>query len=390
MLAFGAAQLQLGRGRRIGQRLEHRTRIGVPAEDLEQARAGIQAVVEAVPAVLVEDVAAHLAGQRRAGLLQARLDQRMPGARHHRHAAARAHIAGQVAGAFHVVDDRAAGVARQHLVGQQHQLTVGEDDAAAAGDHAQSVAVAVEGQADLAVGLAQAGDQVLQVLGMRGIGVVVGEGAVDLAEQLGHLAPERPVQGRRDRARHAVAAIDGDLHAARQPDVAGDARDVALGQRLLAQAAALRRRHRAQARGRDVLAQPGDGLAVDRIAADHHLQAVVLGRIVAAGDRHAGTGAELEGAVIDDRRGDHADVDDVDTGVTQALGERRRERGPGEPAIAADHRLVAAGGANPGAHRQTDRAHHVGAEVAIDDAADVVGLEDAAIEVVHGRARKRG
>ena len=46
-----------------------RRRIGVPREDLEQPRAGVEPVVEAVPALPEERVAAHLAGQRGAGLL---------------------------------------------------------------------------------------------------------------------------------------------------------------------------------------------------------------------------------------------------------------------------------------------------------------------------------
>ena len=65
--------------------------------NFEQPRAGVQAVVEAVPALLEEDVAAHLAGQRRAGLLQLGLDQRMAGFPHQRLAAVVADPAGEVA-----------------------------------------------------------------------------------------------------------------------------------------------------------------------------------------------------------------------------------------------------------------------------------------------------
>ena len=69
VLAFGARDVELGRGHGVGQRVEQRRRIRVARQDLEQARARVEAVVEAVPALLEERVAAHLAGERRADLL---------------------------------------------------------------------------------------------------------------------------------------------------------------------------------------------------------------------------------------------------------------------------------------------------------------------------------
>jgi hypothetical protein len=91
------------------------------------------------------------------------------------------------------------------------------------GDHAQAVAVAVEGQAQLGVGGVHGLDQVGQVLGLAGVGVVVGEVAVDLGVQVDHLAAQRAQDGRRGRTRDAVARIDHDLHRARQLAVADDA-----------------------------------------------------------------------------------------------------------------------------------------------------------------------
>jgi transposase len=49
----------------VGSAVEHGARVGMPRQDLQQAAAGIGAVVEAEPALLEEDVAAHLAAQRR-------------------------------------------------------------------------------------------------------------------------------------------------------------------------------------------------------------------------------------------------------------------------------------------------------------------------------------
>jgi hypothetical protein len=47
-------------------------------EDLQQAAAGVGAVVEAEPALLEEDVAAHLAAQRRADFLHLALMSEWP------------------------------------------------------------------------------------------------------------------------------------------------------------------------------------------------------------------------------------------------------------------------------------------------------------------------
>ena len=61
----GASTLSSGVETPFGQRVRA-PRVGVCAlrgEDLEQARGGVDAVVEAVPALVEEDVAAHLAGE---------------------------------------------------------------------------------------------------------------------------------------------------------------------------------------------------------------------------------------------------------------------------------------------------------------------------------------
>src|SRR6185437_12829776 len=82
--------------------------------------------------------AAHLAGQFGGRLAHLRLDQRMPGAPHQRAAAGVEDLPLQVTGALHVVDDDAAGLARQHIAREQHQQAVGVDDLARARDHAGS------------------------------------------------------------------------------------------------------------------------------------------------------------------------------------------------------------------------------------------------------------
>src|SRR3546814_3564302 len=94
-------------------------------------------------------VAAHLAGQLGLGLAHLRLDQRVPGLPHQRAAAVTQDVAGQAAGALDVEQDHRARVAFEHVGGEQHQQAVGEDVLAVAGDHAEAVAIAVEGDAQV-------------------------------------------------------------------------------------------------------------------------------------------------------------------------------------------------------------------------------------------------
>src|SRR5690606_28065215 len=162
VLSLGRLELQLGRGGGIRERVEPAARVGLAREDLEQPGAGVQPVVEAVPALLEEDVAAHLAGERRAGLAQLRLDQRVPGPPHERLAAMLAHVLRDIAAALHVVDDLRAGDPRQDVLREEHQLPVGIDDLPVLDDDPEPVAVAVEGQANLRVRLAQAANEVLE------------------------------------------------------------------------------------------------------------------------------------------------------------------------------------------------------------------------------------
>ena len=130
VLALGAGDVELRRRDGVGQRVEHGRRIVVPRQDLEQPRAGVEAVVEAVPALLEERVAAHLAGERRADFLHLALDQRVAGLPQQRHAAVARDPRLQVARRLDVVDDGRAGLAREHVGGEQHQLPVRVDDVA--------------------------------------------------------------------------------------------------------------------------------------------------------------------------------------------------------------------------------------------------------------------
>src|SRR3954468_9962581 len=104
-LAFFQLPVDLGSRWRVRQALQHGARIPLPREHLEQARAAVEGIVEAVPAFLEEGVAGHLAGEQRAGLLQLRLDERVAGLPDERLAAMALDPGRKQARALHVVDD---------------------------------------------------------------------------------------------------------------------------------------------------------------------------------------------------------------------------------------------------------------------------------------------
>ena len=302
----------------------------------------------------------------------------MAGAPHQRLPAPLADPRCQVAGALHVVDDGGAGILLQHVGRIEHQLPVGEDHLAVARDHAQPVAVPIEGQADVRMTGLHLADQVAQVLGMGRIGVMVREMPVHLAVQLGEIRDaQRPQQRRCHRTRHAIASIHHHLQGAGQLHLASNAGDV-VGHHV-------QRAHRARRggkqrritcrisqRGRDV----ADVLAVQRGAAQHHLQAVVFGRVVAAGDGHARATAGQHRGEVHQRRGHHADVDHVHPGGTQPGRQRSRQRRARQPAVTAHHHLADAPGSCLGAQRQADGRDGLFRQCGLDDAADVIGLED--------------
>ena len=383
--------LDLRGGHRIGQLVQHlRRSLHAPGQDLQQARGRVQAVIEAVPALAEEEVAAHLAGQFGLGLAHLGLDQRVPGLPHQRAAALAQDVVGQLAGALDVVDHHGARIALQHIGGEQHQQPVREHHLAFLGHHAQAVAVAVEGQAQVGVEALDHLHQVLEVVRLARVRVVVGEAAVDLAVQRDHLGADGLQQARGDVAGNTIAGVDHHLQRPLHLHVVGDAADVVFVHRLLDQrtgAAA-----RLQAAFADALAQVLDRVAGQGLATDHDLEAVVVGRIVAAGHRHAAAGAQVVGGEIHHRSGHHAHVDHVAAGLAQALDQAAGQLRAGQAAIAADHDVGQALVGHHVAHRLADPGGDLRGQFTADHAADVIGAEDARLQRDlrrHGRGPHR-
>ena len=117
-------------------------------------------------------------------------------------------------------------------------------------------------------------------------------------------------------------------------------------------------------------------VAVQRFAAEHHLQAVVIRRVVGTGHHHAGIIGPLIGGVVKHRRGHHADVDHVDTGGLYPRRQRCGKIGPREPPVATDHDAGQATRCGFRADGLADGAHDFRRKRVTDDAAYVIGFEN--------------
>src|SRR5690606_2889182 len=113
---------------------------------------------------------------------------------------------------------------------------------------------------------------------------------------------------------------------------------------------------------------------------DHDLEAVVVGRVVAAGHGDAAAGTQVVGGEIHDRGRHHADIDHVAPGLAQALDQALDQLRSGQAAVAADHDVHQAFLGHDRADRLADVAGDLRGQLAADQAADVVGAEDPRVQ----------
>ena len=266
----------------------------------------------------------------------------------------------------------------QHVARPQHQELVAPQDAALAVDRADAVAVAVEGDAEIAAALLHLGHELHEVLRHGRIGMVRREGAVDLLVQHEMLARQLVDDGTDRHADRAVADVPRDLELLAGLDVAQEPRRV-VGQDVLLLRLALAAFPVALARQR---AQRLDVGAEERLLAHHHLEAVVVRRIVRAGDLDAAVGIEVVDGEIEHRRRRHADVGDVDAGGRQAFDAGGGQFGRAQPAVIAQRHAATALAADHRAEGAADGARVGGMHRVADDAADVVLAQDGGVELV--------
>ena len=376
LVLLGDQDLDLRGGVQSREALEEAHRVAlVAAENNKQPGRRQGGVIKAVPVFGEKDVAAHLAGQQCAGFLHARLHQRVAGAPHFRLAAGLADHIEQFTGAFDVEDHLGAGHPGGQILGQGHEQNVRVDHLAVGKHHAEPVAITVEGQAQVGALLAHGVDEVVEGFDVTRVRVVVGEGAVHVRVQRHHVAAQQHQCFRGGHTGGAVAAVHHHLERARQLVAALHGVQVG-GQHVPLLAAAL-------AFAEIALLNAGleglDGVAGQGGALNNHLEAVVVRRVVAAGDHYAGVGVVVVvGGEIQHRGGHQAQIHHFAAAGLQAVGEAVHQRRGRQSAVAAHRHGVAALAAYFSADGQTDQAGGVVGEGVLVNAANVVGAEQGA------------
>ena len=235
-----------------------------------------------------EHVAAHLTGQLGTCFLHFGLNQAVPGLPHQRLAAQFGDPFEQRAAGLNIRDNRGPGDHPQQILGIDHQQLVAPHDPPGAVDRADPVAVAIESHSEIEVLGRDQRPKIGEVLLLGRIRMMVGKIPVDFGEQQ-EVLPWEPGGERFERGtRRAVARVPTDAksgqaivadpaQAFNQPfnqpvdvsghDIAGLAGTVARG----------------PGAGLSHAAEFEDILAEERSALKYHLEAIIIGGIVAAG-----------------------------------------------------------------------------------------------------------
>ena len=113
--------------------------------------------------------------------------------------------------ALHLADElRARDLGQHSLAEQDHQLIAPQDPAGGV-DRADAIGVAVERDAELGTQRLHGHDQIGEVLGLRWVGMVVWEAAVEVAVERHDVEAQLGVERDRCRSSGTVAGIDDNL-----------------------------------------------------------------------------------------------------------------------------------------------------------------------------------
>ena len=231
------------------------------------------------------------------------------------------HLAG-----LNVGDDRCAGHRGQHRHRKYAQDLIAPDDPTCAIDRTQPVAVAVECQSEIELVVDNEPFQVGEVLFLGRVGVVVGEGAVNIRVKCHVNTGQRCSQPFDHGTRRAIARVPADTEVgpvrlfgiiiAQQPcHVIVEDRKVADGAFAALPVAVFGKPRDVQNVG-----------AEERRVGQHHFEPVVFGRIVAAGDLHRAIDLQHGFGIIEHRRGTQPDTHDIDTAFGESAHQRRLQR----------------------------------------------------------------
>jgi hypothetical protein len=283
-------------------------------------------------------VAGELAAEGRFLRAHGGLDERVPDAVAHGHAAGARDLLLHDPRGAQVVDDRRARVLLQDLARQERRHQVVPHRAAGLVDEAAAVGVAVEADAQLGLRRSHERAHRVEVLLLERVGLVVGERAVELGEDRLRADARARARGSAQRvAGHPVGAVDRDRDVALEPreprDVVGVGREQVA---LLERAAPRGGRRLGPATMRSMSRMP---FAAEIGVAPRPLElhAVVLARVVAGGDVQAAVAVGRADREVAHGRAGEPDVDHVRARAPHALDDRRGDRRRVRAHVAPDH-----------------------------------------------------
>src|SRR2546423_1277996 len=337
-LVIGTINPYLGRGyepRDVCQKLANTlSRI---RNDAQEPGRSVKSVVEPVKALRKEHVPGNLAANRSVGLVHLLLDQRVTGFPHNWNSARFFNGFRQCLGRLYVENDRLTlASSRQDITRVDDEENVSPDDFALIIDDSDSVSIAVERNPHVRPILFHGGDKRLDVFGNGRIRVMIGKGAIALAEQATRLDAEFRKELRSNERPGSVAAIKNDLKIAREvADATCDVLDVTIDHVLLLKRAPSFGKLSCEGK----LVQTLDVGPENRSGADPQLEAVVLGRIVGAGDLDAANDVQIVLRPVRDRSWDNSDIDYVNAARHETCDKRRIEL-VSRPPVVAPHRQL--------------------------------------------------
>ena len=249
----------------------------------------------------------------------------------------------------------------EHADGQHRRRRRARDAGARLVDHEDPIGISVERQADVEATSDDAGPDVALVGRLQRVGRVVGERAVELAVHHLQFDGGQAIEHRRhDESAHSVRCVGDHAQRAQLLDVdeRHDVVDERRQQVLFGPPAAGGCGSRAPACEHglgDDLDLPEAAVDADRTGAGQaQLDAVVLGRVV-RGREHRARAVERPSGEVQEIGRAQAEVDDVDTLLQHAVGERGDEVNARRPHVASHEHPIGRGEAGEGRPRRHGR-----------------------------------
>ena len=285
---------------------------------------------------------------------------------------------------LHIGDDARARPLGQQVAREQDEQLVCPEHVPFAVHRAQPVAVAVERNAEVKALAAHQIDKLDQVFRHGRVRMVGRECPVDFLVQQEMFARQLRREPGHDAPGRTVAGVPADAESRPVARLLGEARDIGVLHRRLRDRALPGRKI---AGGRKRPQRP-DMRAEKGLALQHHLEAVIVGRVVRSRHHDAAIQPQVIHREIEHRRRPEADAGDRDAGGGKPLDQRRFQTRRAQPAVTADRRAAPPAPHENGPESKTERQRIRFRQGLSDNAARIVFPEEARVENMPGHGAR--